>query len=186
MGLKRLIPRLTRSVMQECTLNDGGKYKDVYKYIVEEPAKEKLTGEFDLLNRPIIFDKGHEGVLAAARSAPGRRRARARLAAHRARARRTLMSSFRLPRAWRSSRRSRGRAEAAQLLSHARGARGGADDGRGGRAAHVHDGLLQAVERHAAQRRRGAHRQVGDVHLGAPPCHPPLPSPHHPPVHASR
>ena len=27
-GLKRLIPRLTRSVMQECTLNDGGKFKE--------------------------------------------------------------------------------------------------------------------------------------------------------------
>ena len=61
-GLQRLIPQLTRSVKQECTLNDGGKYKATYEYIVDEAAVERLTGKVDASGKPIIFDQGHKGM----------------------------------------------------------------------------------------------------------------------------
>jgi hypothetical protein len=61
-GLQKLIPMLSRSVKQECTLNEGGKYKGTYEYIVEQPAVERLTGKLDKNNKPIIFDQGHDGM----------------------------------------------------------------------------------------------------------------------------
>ena len=61
-GLQKLIPQLTRSVRQECTLNDGGKWASTFDYIVNQPAAERLAGKLGEDGKPLIFDLGHAGM----------------------------------------------------------------------------------------------------------------------------
>jgi hypothetical protein len=51
---------LTRSIEQECKLNEGGKYFDDYKYVVLQKAKEEVKQD-QATKLDKIKDKGHDG-----------------------------------------------------------------------------------------------------------------------------
>jgi hypothetical protein len=58
-GLTTKIRVLERSMEQECTTNDGGKWKDMYNYVVNEEAQE-VVDDPDKPHR--IRDLGHGGM----------------------------------------------------------------------------------------------------------------------------
>ena len=62
-GLQRKLGRgVTRSVEDECQLNDNGAWADDYAYITQRRAEAAPTGEHDAHGHPIIFDEGHDGM----------------------------------------------------------------------------------------------------------------------------
>ena len=64
-GLQKKLGMLVkRSVEQECMNNDGGKWREQYKYIVREAARAQRKPEDgdDAHGDSIIFDEGHDGL----------------------------------------------------------------------------------------------------------------------------
>jgi hypothetical protein len=57
-GLNKKIKRLYRSMEEECYLNDNGKWKKQYDYIVNQPAFEWIEDPFTPHR---VRDKGHNG-----------------------------------------------------------------------------------------------------------------------------
>jgi hypothetical protein len=55
---------IRRSVEVECTTNDGGRWKQLYEYIVKKSASpmHKAEDGNDAHGEPIVFDEGHKGM----------------------------------------------------------------------------------------------------------------------------